>query len=94
MKKAKAFDKYGRPIEDEELREDGSFIRVPLAFMDGRTVISDEGERARDAYIKRMTGHAPRPTIKPMRDSQRNMSVVDARRAAARDAYIARMGVI
>lgn len=89
------FDKYGRPIEDDEKpMADGDYVRVPLTFMDSKSTLQDTANRARDGYIQRLTGFAPRPAMQPVRDSQRGISDTGARRMAYRDDYISRLGVI
>lgn len=92
------FDKFGRPIDDDgKPIKDGESIRVPIAFMDNRPDGGHnytEGDMARDAYIERLTGFAPRAAIKPqpMRDSGGyGASIADAQRTAARDAYVSRV---
>lgn len=95
--KAQRFDKYGRPIDDDgKPLSDGESVRVPIMFMDGKPngASANVGEQARNAYIERLTGFAPRAAIKPqpMRDSGGyGASIADAQRTAARDAYVSRV---
>lgn len=92
------FDKYGRPIEDDEQpMADGDFIRVPMTFMDStpsKFTLQDAAVRARDGYIQRLTGFAPRPAMQPVRDSTAGITDTAARRMAYRDDYVQRLGVI